>query len=124
MRAGTNSTLLNCWNEKDEVVPRDRAKWCVPLVEFETLSVDEQGRPVPPNRASFISRKDYGPNHTFIGSASTPPVRVPPSEFRAPRAEPPTYRPEPQKDGFPAYHRLPVERIGWWEKVKGWIGRA
>jgi hypothetical protein len=61
-------------SDKREVARSDsRATRCIPIVEIETLSVDENGKPVAPSEADFISIKEYGPNHTFVRSTSSPP---------------------------------------------------
>lgn len=131
-----DGNIFFCWNEKDEVVSRNKAKWCVPLVEFETLSVDEAGKPVPPNHASFISRKEYGPNHTFVRSVSTPPVRVPPPELRAPDTNPSAPASAPKSSALDAQgHTGPTQPqypqtaakerpASWWATIKQWARRA
>lgn len=120
----SDGNIFYCWNEKDEVVPRDEARWCVPLVEFETLSVDANGKPVPPNKADFISIKKYGPNHTYVGSMSTPPTRTPPPAFRVPDAIPPAPASAPHSFGPEVIAPLATNdasKASWWSQVKRWI---
>ncbi|WP_414450382.1 hypothetical protein AB4851_32935 [Burkholderia sp. 22PA0099] len=107
------SIIFFCVNDKHEEVPRNQAKWCIPLVEFETLSVDEKGNSVPPREASFIERFEYGPDHTFLRSVSTPPVRVPPPELRAP----PPSRAEPERQTYTAPNRTET----WLTRLTRWI---
>lgn len=103
------SITFFCVNDKREEVSRNQAKWCIPLVEFETFSVDEKGNPVPPREASFIERFEYGPGHTFVRSVSTPPVRVPPPELRAP--------PPPRDESAPQTYTVPDRTETWWTRL-------
>lgn len=120
------SITFFCLNENHERVARDQATWCIPLVEFETFSVDENGNPVPPRDASFIERFEYGPDHTLIRSVSTPPVRTPPPELRAPAVPASPRHEEPQSGrAAPVAQTAVAASIGEgnrWARIKQWIG--
>lgn len=62
-----------CMDEKRIKVERGQAAWCIPVVEYETYSVDANGKPVAPEIADFVRITSYGPRHTYIGSTVTPP---------------------------------------------------
>jgi len=62
-----------CLDEKEKEVSRDKAKWCIPIVEFDVFSVDDNGKSVPFKEGSFISITAYGPDHRFVRSLATPP---------------------------------------------------
>ncbi|MBN3728668.1 hypothetical protein [Burkholderia sp. Ac-20379] len=114
-----------CLNEKHERVERDQATWCIPLVEFETFSVDEHGKPVPPREASFIERFEYGPDHTFIRVVSTPPVRTPPPELRTPAPPSPRHNEPQSRRTAPPDPTMAATSIGTanrWTRLKQWMG--
>ncbi len=70
------SFILRCVDANGNRVPRAEAIWCIPVVEIETVSVDEAGKPVPPKGAYTVSSSVYGPDHVFIEhvmSAPKPP---------------------------------------------------
>jgi hypothetical protein len=62
-----------CLDENEDEVSRDKAKWCIPIVEFDVFSVDDNGKSVPFKEGSFISITAYGPEHRFVRSLATPP---------------------------------------------------
>ncbi|MEA3114714.1 MAG: hypothetical protein QOG58_4513 [Caballeronia sp.] len=62
-----------CLDENEQEVSRDKAKWCIPIVEFDVFSVDDNGKSVPFKEGSFISITAYGPDHRFVRSLATPP---------------------------------------------------
>ncbi|SAL15868.1 hypothetical protein AWB69_00783 [Caballeronia udeis] len=62
-----------CLDENEKEVSRDKAKWCIPIVEFDIFSVDDNGKSVPFKEASSISITAYGPGHRFVRSLSTAP---------------------------------------------------
>jgi hypothetical protein len=70
-----------CLDENEKEVSRDKAKWCIPIVEFDVFSVDDNGKSVPFKEASSISITAYGPGHRFVRSLSTAPR--PPIAFGA-----------------------------------------
>jgi hypothetical protein len=70
-----------CLDENEKEVSRDKAKWCIPIVEFDVFSVDDNGKSVPFKEGSSISITAYGPGHRFVRSLSTaprPPSPAPP----------------------------------------------
>ncbi|CAN7153675.1 hypothetical protein LJR034_000086 [Caballeronia sp. LjRoot34] len=62
-----------CLDENEKEVSRDKAKWCIPIVEFDVFSVDDNGKSVPFKEGSSISITAYGPGHRFVRSLSTAP---------------------------------------------------
>jgi hypothetical protein len=58
--------IFRCADANGERTDRAHAAWCIPLVEVETVSVDENGRPVALKEADSVSISEYGPEHTFI----------------------------------------------------------
>ncbi|WP_143281816.1 hypothetical protein, partial [Caballeronia humi] len=57
---------FRCIDAKGNIVPKDRAKLCIPIVEFNVNAVDEAGKPHQFKGAYFISITAYGPNHRFV----------------------------------------------------------
>ncbi|MGA7815726.1 hypothetical protein [Caballeronia sp.] len=82
-----------CLDENEKEVSRDKAKWCIPIVEFDVFSVDDNGKSVPFKEASSISITAHGPNHRFVRSLSSAPrppsPAVPVPGSAAGRAVPP-----------------------------------
>ncbi|WP_144021240.1 hypothetical protein [Caballeronia sordidicola] len=68
-----DSFTFRCFNENGKRTSRANAAWCIPVVEVETVSSDEQGNPVAPNEADSVSNSIYGPGHTFLEHTSSPP---------------------------------------------------
>ncbi|WP_158934014.1 hypothetical protein [Burkholderia sp. S171] len=62
-----------CLDENEKEVSRDKAKWCIPIVEFDVFSVDDNGKSVPFKEGSSISITAYGPGHRFVRSLSSAP---------------------------------------------------
>lgn len=78
----SESMVFHCVNAEGGGTSREDAAWCVPIVEYETFSVDDKGNPVEPRLADFIRIDAYGPNHTLIESTVTPPRFRPPPEAK------------------------------------------
>jgi hypothetical protein len=126
-----------CVDTQDNEVERRKAVYCVPVVEIETFSVDEHGKPVVPKDADYIHIRAYGPNHTFLKSTVTPPSRQPPpellngsplsdsegsttllrSQFFSGQPHTATF-----SDGLVSSSR--EGRLRWWMRVKVWLGIA
>jgi hypothetical protein len=70
-----------CVDKQANEVEPSKAVYCIPVVEIETFSVDEHGKPIVPKDADYIHIRAYGPNHTFLKSTVTPPSRQPPREL-------------------------------------------
>jgi hypothetical protein len=62
-----------CLDENEKEVSRDKAKWCIPIVEFDVFSVDDNGKSVPFKEGASISITAYGPGHRFVRSLSSAP---------------------------------------------------
>ncbi|WP_206514316.1 hypothetical protein [Burkholderia cenocepacia] len=60
------SFVFRCSDADGHAVARDQAAWCIPVVEIETVSVDQAGRPVEPKVAYSMTSSVYGPGHTFV----------------------------------------------------------
>jgi hypothetical protein len=58
--------VFRCADANGKRTARAHAAWCIPLVEVETVSVDENGKPVAPKEADSVSISEYGPGHAFI----------------------------------------------------------
>ncbi len=77
-----------CLDENENEATRDKAKWCIPILEFDIFSTGEDGKSVPFEKASSISITAYGPNHRFVRSLSTaPPPPLPPESAPKPMPE-------------------------------------
>jgi hypothetical protein len=124
-----------CVDERDNEVAREKAIWCIPVVEIETFSVDEHGKAVVPKDADFIHIRAYGPNHTFLKSTVTPPSRKPPADLldRSPQSIPQntgSQSPQsfaPRQSGYERSDRrvlLQQKRLNWCARVKAWLGIA
>lgn len=124
-----------CMDANRFEVSREQAAWCIPIVEYVTLSLDQHGKPVEPRVADFIRITSYGPNHSYIGSTVTPPnFRKPPAaapQSAPPQPDPPSRSPHGLRDGFAgegaiAEQRERVEgissaalpRLTWWQRVR------
>ncbi|WP_141712842.1 hypothetical protein [Burkholderia ubonensis] len=67
------SFVFRCSDANGHSVARDQAAWCIPVVEIETISVDQAGRPVEPTVAHSITSSVYGPGHTFLEQVTSGP---------------------------------------------------
>ncbi|HDR9202011.1 hypothetical protein [Burkholderia vietnamiensis] len=67
------SFVFRCSDADGHSVARDQAAWCIPVVEIETVSVDQAGRPVEPKVAYSITSSVYGPRHTFLERVTSGP---------------------------------------------------
>ena len=126
-----------CVDKQNNEVERTKATWCIPVVEIETFSVNEHGKPTVPKDADYIHIRAYGPNHIFLKSTVTPPSREPPPELlnKPQRSDPEEgvtlRRPQffssrPQSatfsDGLVSLRQ--EGQLGWWRRVKVWLGIA
>jgi hypothetical protein len=134
------SFVFRCFDAKGELTARASAAWCIPVVEIETVSVDENGKPVAPSEADSISNTVYGPGHTFIEHTSSAPNLKRQRELDQ-RRQPGTNGTPLQKDAFrepPEPQSLYREqgdisrqdraahgsKPGLWARLKVWLGRA
>lgn len=67
------SFIFRCFDHKGERVDRAHAWYCIPVVEIQTTSVDENGKGVAPQDADFIENSAYGPGHVFLQHTSSAP---------------------------------------------------
>lgn len=67
------SFVFRCSDANGHSVARDHAAWCIPVVEIETVSVDQAGWPAEPTVAHSISSSLYGPGHTFLEQVTSGP---------------------------------------------------
>lgn len=124
-----------CVDRQDNEVEREKAVYCIPVVEIETFSVDEHGKPIAPKDADYIHIRAYGPNHTFLKSTVTPPSRQRPPELlnKSRLSNPeggvalrPSQSSSVQAQGATVSDELVSSslegRLGWWARVKVWLG--
>lgn len=128
--------IFRCADARGEPTDRAHAAWCVPLVEVETVSVDENGNPVAPSDADSVSISEYGPGHTFIEHTQSVPhlkrrreldrqQRSPPLEDAKPPSSPQSFAPHRPNYTFADYQQpLTDVQLSWWARVKAWLGRA
>jgi hypothetical protein len=134
------SFVFRCFDGNGALTTRASAAWCIPVVEIETVSVDENGKPVAPREADSISNTVYGPGHTFIEHTSSPPdlkrqrnldqQRQPKSNASPLRKE--TDRESPdlpplrhERGDISRHDRgVHVSEPGLWARLKAWLGRA
>jgi hypothetical protein len=69
----SDAFIFRCGDANGNQVPRAEAIWCIPVVEIETVSADEAGKPVPPRGAYTVSSSVYGPNHLFLEHVASAP---------------------------------------------------
>jgi hypothetical protein len=134
------SFVFRCFDEKGRLTARASAAWCIPVVEIETVSVDENGKPVAPTDADSISNTVYGPGHTFIEHTSSPPGLKRQRELDQ-RRQPGTDASPLRKEGSEkSIDRRSLYReqsgvsrndrvahgseSGLWARLKAWFGRA
>jgi len=128
--------IFRCADSNGERTDRAHAAWCIPLVEVETVSVDENGRPVAPKEADSVSISEYGPGHTFIEHTQSVPhlkrqreldrqQRTPPPEDAMPAPSPQSSTPH-QSNYTVADYQQPLTdvQLSWWARVKTWLGLA
>jgi hypothetical protein len=130
------SFIFRCFDKNGERAQRANAAWCIPVVEVETVSVDENGNPVAPNEADSVSISEYGPGHTFIEHTQSVPhlkrqreldrqQRTPPQEDAKPPSSPQTFIPHRSSDTLADYEQpLADVQLSWWARVKAWLGLA
>jgi len=128
--------IFRCADANGERTDRARAAWCIPLVEVETVSVDENGKPVAPKEADSVSISEYGPGHTFIQHTQSVPhlkrqreldrqQRTPPPEDAKPPSSPQSFEPHRSNDKLADYQQpLTDVQLSWWTRVKAWLGLA
>jgi hypothetical protein len=128
--------IFRCADANGERTDRARAAWCIPLVEVETVSVDENGKPVAPKEADSVSISEYGPGHTFIQHTQSVPhlkrqreldrqERTPPPEEAKSPSSPQSFT--PHRSNYPlADFQQPLTdvQLSWWTRVKAWLGLA
>src|SRR5476649_174328 len=96
--------IFRCADANGKRTDRAHAAWCIALVEVETVSVDENGKPVAPKEAYSVSISEYGPGHTFIQHTQSVPhlkrqreldgqQRTPPPEDAKPPSSPQSFEP-------------------------------
>src|SRR5471032_2437603 len=123
--------IFRCADANGERTDRARAAWCIPLVEVETVSVDENGKPVAPKEADSVSISKYVPGHT----QSVPHLkrqreldrqqRTPPPEDAKPPSSPQSFEPHRSNDKLADYQQpLTDVQLSWWTRVKAWLGLA
>jgi hypothetical protein len=133
------SFVFRCFDAKGELTARASAAWCIPVVEIETVSVDENGKPVAPSEADSISNTVYGPGHTFVEHTSSAPNLKHQRELDQ-RRQPGTNGSPLQKEaGQKSLEIQPLDlkqgdispsdlavhgsESGLWARVKSWLGR-
>lgn len=127
--------VFRCADANGKRTARAHAAWCIPLVEVETVSVDENGKPVAPKEADSVSISEYGPEHTFIQHTQSVPhlkrqreldrQRQSPSQEDITPQRPQSFKPNQSGYTLSEYRELPLQgRVGWWERLKAWIGIA
>jgi len=127
-----DSFIFRCFDEGGKRIGRANAAWCIPVVEIETVSVDENGNPVAPKDADSISISEYGPEHTFIEHTQSFPhlkrqreldrqQQIPSKVDTAPSS----FTPD-RSNNTSANNQPPVAdlRLSWLAKVKAWLGLA
>jgi hypothetical protein len=125
--------IFRCADANGKRTDRAHAAWCIPLVEVETVSVDENGKPVVPKDADSVSISEYGPGHTFIEHTQSVPHlkrkrelerqrQSTPSDDTTPQP-PQSFKPN-QSDYTLSDYREPAwqGRLSWWARLKAWIG--
>ena len=130
-----DSFIFRCFDKSGKPTQRANAAWCIPVVEVETVSVDENGKPVAPKDADSVSISEYGPGHTFIEHMQSVPhlkrqreldrqQRSTPQDDATPQ-RPQSFTPNQSSDTLSDFHEPPSQgRSSWWDRFKAWIGRA
>lgn len=127
--------IFRCFDKSGKRTQRANAAWCIPVVEVETVSVDENGKPVAPNEADSVSNSVYGPGHTFLEHTSSPPrlkrQREPDRQQRSAPHENATgqrsqsFAPNQSEHAYQDYHEpLLKGHSSWWTRFKAWLGFA
>lgn len=65
--------IFFCFDAQGNPVNRAGASYCIPAVEVETISIDENGVAVAPKDADFIENSVYGPGHRLLEHTSSAP---------------------------------------------------
>jgi hypothetical protein len=114
-----DSFKFRCIDENEDIVPRDRAQLCIPIMEFNVKAVDEAGNPHPFKGAHFISITAYGPNHRFVEVTDSVP------QSPSPLPEPPRISPKTPSAPAPPGARLATQSsvsarkpMGFWERIR------
>ncbi len=68
-----DSFIFRCNDANGELVGRDSAVSCVPVVAIETISRDKAGRLVSPSNADTIVSLVFGPGHVLLESVESGP---------------------------------------------------
>lgn len=126
--------IFRCADANGKRTDRTHAAWCIPLIEVETVSVDENGNPVAPREADSVSISEYGPGHTFIQHTQSAPhlklqrevdrqQRIPsPRNAKSPLS-PDSFTPNPPNYTFAdTQPELTDVRPNWWTRVRAWLG--
>lgn len=77
--------IFRCFDKDGIRTSRDKAAWCIPIVEVVTVSVDDDGKPVAPKDATLISNSVYGPEHTFLEHNTSAPKPPPELQYHPPK---------------------------------------
>ncbi|WP_156529127.1 hypothetical protein [Caballeronia udeis] len=127
------SFIFRCFDKNGERAQRVNAAWCIPVVEVETVSVDENGNPVVPKEADSVSISEYGPGHTFIQHTQSVPHlkrqreldrqrQSTPQDATTPQ-RPQSFKPNQSNYTLSDYREPPWQgQLGWWARLKAWIG--
>jgi hypothetical protein len=129
------SFIFRCFDKNGERAQRADAAWCIPVVEVETVSVDENGKPVAPKDADSVSISEYGPGHTFIEHTQSVPHLKRQRELDRQQRIPPQddmqlQRPQSSISDRSDYifaddHVSPQRgRLSWWRRIKARLGVA
>jgi hypothetical protein len=130
------SFIFRCFDENGKSAQRANAAWCIPLVEVETVSVDENGNPVAPRDADSVSISEYGPGHTFLQHTQSAPhlkrqreldrqQRVPPQDDVTQPSSPQSFTPHRSKYTIAPDQQPSTDlQLTWWTRVKAWLGLA
>lgn len=136
-----DSFIFRCFDKDGKRTQRANAAWCVPVVEVETVSIDENGKPVAPSEADTISNTIYGPGHTFLEHTSSQPSPKRQRELPRPRSSTPDGSSAPSQNELRARTPEPPlsfefrgskyensggvgtdnKKLGWWAKIKAWF---
>ncbi|MDR5757248.1 hypothetical protein [Caballeronia sp. LZ035] len=68
-----DSFIFYCFDSEGKRADRCVAAWCVPIVEIETVSADNDGKPAEPRVAEYIEITQYGPGHKFLKHTTAQP---------------------------------------------------
>ncbi|WP_233885145.1 hypothetical protein [Paraburkholderia flagellata] len=80
-----DSFKFMCFDKNGIRTSRNKAAWCIPIVEVVTISVDVNGNPVAPKDAASIENTVYGPDHTFLEHTMSTPKPPPEYQYHPPK---------------------------------------